>query len=132
MIQSFIRQLLCFLIGLALAAAPIGSAHAALAMMQQSEAGAAMAEPADDMASMEGMTDCMKSMQQPAKDCDCCDSKAKCPDGGACLMKCSTQVLAVVVASAPSCESPGDTVTWSEPYLPPGWSSRPPAPPPRI
>lgn len=129
MLKTAICRLLFLLIGLALVAAPVGSAHAALAMMQQAApASDALAADADGV---DGMSDCMKAMQQPVQDCDCCDSKSKCPDGGACQMKCSNQVLAVVIVATPYRDALTDSVATKELHLPPGWSSRPPAPPPR-
>lgn len=134
MIATLLRKLLSALIVLALVSAPVASAHAAFAMLPQSHPAAVTAPDAaaQDVAGTDGMSDCMKAMQKaPAKDCGCCDTKSQCPDGGACLVKCSNHVLAVATAPAAFGMGQRETVIPAEPQRPPDWSLRPPAPPPR-
>ena len=120
---------LALLIALSLVVAPLASARAHLHMAAQDQASSI----ADD--AMADMSDCAKMMagDQTSK-CPCCDAptKAPCPDGGACLVKCGMQVLGMLAPSAEIFrfafvhDRPGEAAK------PPDRSLRPPAPPPRV
>ena len=72
-------------------------------------------------------------MHKRSKSCPCCDtqSKAACPDFAACLAKCSTSVLAVLVPEQGMCLNVVRHVRPADPEKPPDWACRPPSPPPK-
>jgi hypothetical protein len=108
----------------AVAFAPVGSAFAASAA---SGGAAAQVKVA--------MKDCHQSAPKPAHNSG--PKSGHCPDCGidgscnaACLIKCS-QVTATVEPQKPPFRSPVRHVPVTASAEPPGWSSKPPAPPPR-
>lgn len=118
-----LRHLLLLLIAVSLVAAPIASAWAA------ARASTAMVATGADVAAM---ADCQKSgMASMAGDCECCDSKSKCPDAAACLKKCSSQVVGYLMAGCRTIFVSIDANMRAEAAEPPDWMSAPPAPPPR-
>lgn len=123
-----LRCILAILIAFSLTLAPIASAWADMQMR---------ARIAATVLSEDSMSDCMKAMQlQPQaqnQNCPCCEapSKSMCPDGGACLAKCSVHVFAVLAPAAES-HPPALRHDWpADPQEPPDWAFVPPAPPPR-
>lgn len=127
---SFLRPILAMLIALSLAVAPITSAWAAMQMRTTVDGPVTASAGSDDV-----MSDCMKAMQakgqEQNQDCPCCDTKSKCPDMTACLMKCGTQVIGIVMPVIQLAALTGRHFRPSDPQEPPDWSLRPPAPPPR-
>ena len=125
-----LRAIFAIVIALSVAVAPVTVAWAALRMgtEMQMVASAQMAADSD-------MADCHRTMKPaPAKDCSCCDTqpKAPCSDKTDCLLKCGTLMLGVLLVSD---DSVPDTLAHSrpaDPQKPPDWTSRPPAPPPRV
>lgn len=121
-----LRAILAILIALSLGLSPVASAWAGVpatsAMSMASEDGSVMDCAKMGMASEKGGTDF---------DCPCCDTKSKCPDMTACLMKCSTQVIGIVMPAAKLAAIIGRHDRPADPQEPPDWSMRPPAPPPR-
>lgn len=127
------RALFAVLIAFAVALAPVSSAWAALQVRASMDT-----VTASDLATSDAeMSDCMKAMQtqgQPQdQSCPCCDtpSKAPCAGSGACLAKCSVQVIAAFACSA-ELRSLVGRLNWPvQSNKPPDWAFAPPAPPPR-
>ena len=123
-----LRTILAILIALSLAVAPLASAWAgapttgATSVNMASEDGAVMDCAKMGMAAEKSGTDF---------DCPCCDTKSKCADMTACLMKCSTQVIGIVMPAVRLAAIIGHHDRPADPQEPPDWSMRPPAPPPR-
>lgn len=118
------------LIALSLSLAPVAQAWAAVPAVIASEMtmmggddGAAM-----DCAKM-GMAAAAKG--EKGSECPCCDTKSKCPDMSACLLKCSSHVIGVLPVPLKVAMVALRLGVPTEPEAPPDWSLRPPAPPPR-
>lgn len=125
---SLVRSILAMLIALALAAAPLASAWAVMPAKSMASEGTAGAHGA--------VMDCAKMGMAVATgdtdfDCPCCDTKSKCPDMAACLIKCSVQVIGIMMPAIKLAAVDGRPLRPSELQEPPDWSLRPPAPPPR-
>lgn len=131
-----LRAILAILLALALTLAPIGSVWAAMQMRAGTDE-VALASHAGDAK----LSDCMKAMraqgqaQGQAQDqsCPCCDTplKGACPDMGACLAKCSAQVIAVLAPGADNHLRVHRHDRPADPEKPPDRAFPPPAPPPR-
>lgn len=123
-----LRCILAMLIALSLAATPVAAAWAAAPTKVASGM---------NMHDAHGMAmDCAKMAKAADKkhaghDCCCCDSKSKCAQLAACILKCGSQVIGIVVPAIKFAALVDRYDRPSDPQEPPDRSLRPPAPPPR-
>lgn len=129
---AFMRTILALLIAVSLTVSPVTSAMAA---MHDGTAQSKTVETAANAA----MSDCMKAMGQgqdtgaadPAKsDCDCCQTKSKCPEMASCMTKCC-KVIGYVRPATRIATVAFLIYQLPAPDKPPDWTSQPPSPPPR-
>ena len=140
--MRMLRTMLAVILALSVAFGPVGvtlafaidagshTTHGALAMHHERDAASETASMAG--ASDSGMADCDHVVpSSPKSGCHCCGKSSKCPDQASCLMKCCAKVLGTlkllgrVTILRLVHVRPGDLLE------PPGWTTAPPAPPPR-